>query len=135
MNTPESMKAELAAWNNGAGIDLESWIGCEGRFSLAVGYASIFWPTFTLIEGYILPQGVSEGSLRSWEQGGRSRQSIEWVINHVHIADIHYGREDISIDKLLVIGNVLKEIYEAKLAWQFPDRPCLVGTCDPGRSR
>ncbi|MGA8088563.1 MAG: hypothetical protein WCA10_14740 [Terracidiphilus sp.] len=126
MNTPESMKAELAAWNNGAGIDLESWIGCEGRFSLAVGYASIFWPTFTLIEGYILPQGVSEGSLRSWEQGGRSRQSIEWVMNHVHIADIHYGREDISIDKLLVIGNVLKEIYEAKLHWQFPDRPCSV---------
>jgi hypothetical protein len=126
MNTPESMKAELAAWNNGAGIDLESWIGCEGRFSLAVGYASIFWPAFTLIEGYILPKGVSEGSLRSWEQGGRSRQSIEWVMNHVHIADIHYGREDISIDKLLVIGNVLKEIYEAKLHWQFPDRPCSV---------
>lgn len=126
MNTPESMKAELAAWNNGAGIDLESWIGCEGRFSLAVGYASIFWPAFTLIEGYILPQGVSEGSLRSWEQGGRSRQSIECLINHVHIADIHYGGEDISIDKLLVIGNVLKEIYEAKLQWQFPDRPCTV---------
>jgi hypothetical protein len=126
MNTPESMKAELAAWNNGAGIDLESWIGCEGRFSLAVGYASIFWPAFTLVEGYILPQGVSEDSLRAWEQGGRSRQSIEWVINHVHIADIHYGREDISIDKLLVIGNVLKEIYEAKLHWQFPDRPCSV---------
>jgi hypothetical protein len=126
MNTPESMKAELAAWNNGAGIDLESWIGCEGRFSLAVGYATIFWPAFTLIEGYILPQGVSEGSLRSWEQGGRSRQSIEWVMNHVHIAHIHYGREDISIDKLLVIGNVLKEIYEAKLHWQFPDRPCSV---------
>ncbi len=126
MNTPESMKAELAAWNNGAGIDLESWIGCEGRFSLAVGYASIFWPAFTLIEGYILPQGVSEGSLRSWEQNGGSRQSIECVINHVHIADIHYGREDVSIDKLLVLGNVLKEIYEAKLSWQFPDRPCTV---------
>jgi hypothetical protein len=126
MNTPESMKAELAAWNNGAGIDLESWIGCEGRFSLAVGYASIFWPAFTLIEGYILPQGVSEDSLRSWEQNGRSRQSIECVMNHVHIADIHYGCGDISIDKLLVIGNVLKEIYEAKLNWQFPDRPCSV---------
>ena len=126
MDTPESMQAELAAWNNGAGIDLESWIGCEGRFSLAVGYASIFWPAFTLIEGYILPQGVSEGSLRSWERNGRSRQSIECVMNHVHIADIHYGCGDISIDKLLVIGNVLKEIYEAKLHWQFPDRPCSV---------
>jgi len=60
----------------------------------AVGYASIFWPAFTLLEGYILPQGVSEGSLRSWEQVGRSRQLIEWVMNHVHIADIHYGREE-----------------------------------------
>jgi hypothetical protein len=127
MNIPESMKAELATWNNGAGIDLESWISCEGRFSLAVGYTSIFWPAFTLIEGYILPQGVSEGSLRSFEQNGRSRKSIEWVMNHVHIADIHHrGCGDISIDKLLVIGNVLKEIYEAKLHWQFPDRPCSV---------
>ncbi len=25
MNVPESMKAELAAWNNGQGIDLESF--------------------------------------------------------------------------------------------------------------
>jgi len=126
MNTPESMQAELATWNNGAGIDLEGWISCEGRFSLAVGYASIFWPAFTLIEGHILPQGVSEGCLRSFEQNGRSRQSIEWIMNHVHIADIHHGCGDISIDKLLVIGKVLKEIYEAKLHWQFPDRPCSV---------
>lgn len=50
MDIPESMKAELAAWNNGDGIDLESWISCEGRFSFAVGYASIFWPAFTLFE-------------------------------------------------------------------------------------
>ena len=37
METPQSMKDELAAWNNGAGIDLESWVGCEGRFALASG--------------------------------------------------------------------------------------------------
>ena len=54
MDIPQSMKAELAAWNNGNGIDLESWISCEGRFSLAVGYASVFWPAFTLFEGYIV---------------------------------------------------------------------------------
>jgi len=40
----------LAAWNNGDGIDLESWVANEGNFSLAVGYASIFWPAFTLFE-------------------------------------------------------------------------------------
>lgn len=127
MNTPESMKAELAAWNNGDGIDLETWIGCEGRFSLAVGYASIFWPAFTLFEGYILPHGVSEDALRGFEQNESSRKSVEWVMNHVHIADIHHrGCGDISKDKLLVLGNVLKEIYEAKLHWQFPDCPCTV---------
>jgi hypothetical protein len=127
MDTPESMKAELAAWNNGNGIDLESWIGCEGKFSLAVGYASIFWPAFTLFEGYILPAGFTEDALRGFERNGRNRKSVEWVMNHLHIADIqHGGCPDISKDKMLVLGNVLKEIYEAKLQWQFPDRPCTV---------
>jgi hypothetical protein len=127
MDTPESMKAELAAWNNGNGIDLEAWIGCEGKFSLAVGYASIFWPAFTLFKGYILPAGVTEDALHGFERNGTSRKSIELLMNHLHIAYIqHYGCPDISKDKLLVLGNVLKEIYEAKLQWQFPDRPCTV---------
>jgi hypothetical protein len=127
MDIPESMKAELAAWNNGKGIDLESWIGCEGRFSLAVGYASIFWPALTLFEGYILFDGFSEENLRGFERLGRTRQSVEWVMNHLHLDGIqHFGCQDISKDKLLVLGNVLKEIYEAKLCWQFPDRPCTV---------
>jgi len=36
------------------------------------------------------------------------------------------GCEDASKDKLLLLGNVLKEVYQAKLLWQFPDRPCSV---------
>jgi hypothetical protein len=127
METPESMRAELATWNNGAGIDIESWIACEGNYSLAVGYASVFWPAFTLFEGYILPKGFSEDSLRGFEQNGTSRKSVEWVMNHLHIADIQYrGCVDLSKDKLVVLGHVLKEIYEAKLLWQFPDCPCTV---------
>jgi hypothetical protein len=46
MKLRQSMESELAAWNNGAGIDLASWVGCEGRFALAVGYATVFWPEF-----------------------------------------------------------------------------------------
>lgn len=127
MDTPESMKAELAAWNNGAGIDIETWVGCEGRFSLAVGYATVFWPSFTLFEGFILREGFSEGSLRGFQQNGRSRQSVEWLMNHLHIADIqYYGCGDASKDKLLLLGKILKEIYQAKLQWLWPDRPCTV---------
>lgn len=48
-------------------------------------------------------------------------------MNHLHIADIHhYGCEDLTRDKVMILGNILKEIYSAKLAWQFPDKPCFV---------
>jgi hypothetical protein len=135
MDTPESMRAELAAWNNGDGIDLGTWTQCEGKFSLAVGYASIFWPAFILFEDYILPDGFSEDALRSFERSGRGRKSVEWVMNHFHIDGIQArGCRDISKDKLLVLGNVLKEIYEAKLHWQFPDHPCTVELLIPDDS-
>ncbi len=128
MKIPESMKTELAAWNNGAGIDLESWVGCEGNFSLAVGYTTIFWPEFVEFDGYILQNGFLESGIRQFEsREGMTRQSIEWVNNHLHLEDIQYHScEDISKDKLVVLGNTLKEIYEAKLKYQFPDKPCVV---------
>ena len=136
MKTPDSMKAELSAWNNGAGatwnngagLDLETWVRSQGSFSLAVGYACIFWPEFVEFEGYILRKGFSETSLRGFEKHkGSTRQSVEWVMNHLHIAELQYaGRDDVSQDKIFLLGNVLKEIYQAKLRWQFPDRPCIV---------
>src|SRR5882757_5288018 len=127
MKVPDSMKAELSAWNNGKGIDLESWIGCEGNFSLAVGYASVFWPEFVEFDGYVLRKGFSEDSLRGFErQQAGNRKSVEWLMNHLHIQDIHYSAGDASKDKILLLGNLLKEIYQAKLEWQFPDRPCII---------
>ncbi len=128
MKTPDSMVADLAAWNNGTGIDLTSWVGCKGNFSLAVGYASIFWPEFVDFEGYILRSSFSESSLRGFEKReGIDRRSVEWVMNHLHIADIqHFGCPDVSKDKIVLLGNVLSEIYRAKLKWQFPELPCVV---------
>src|ERR1700730_3870165 len=128
MNPPDSMKAKLLAWNNGAGIDLKSWVGCEGNFSLAIGYATIFWPELVEFDGYILLKGSSESALRGLEQReGATRKSVECVMNHLHIADIqHLGCNDISKNKIFLLGNVLKEIYQAKLHWQFSDRPCIV---------
>jgi len=132
MNIPESMKEELGAWNNGKGIDLESWIACSGNFSLAVGYASIFCPEFVEFEGYIFEgedfceEAIS--SLRGFEsQEGSTPKSVEWVMNHLHIADLHYsGCEDLTADKILILGEKLKAIYEARLAHLFPDKPCIV---------
>ncbi len=128
MNIPSSMIAELSQWNSGKGIDLESWVGCEGRFSLAIGYLTIFWPEFEEIEGYIFRKGVSLDVVREFQsQGSSSRLSIEATINQSHLIDLqHRGCMDSSSDKLFLLGHALKEIYEAKLKWQFPDRPCKV---------
>jgi hypothetical protein len=133
MEIPASMKAELAAWNNGQGIDLESWVGCEGNFRLVVGYASIFWPKFIEFEDYIFVDGFLIDAVRGFEaQNGITPKSVEWHMNHLHIADIqYYGCPDVSKDKLIILGNTLKEIYEAKLKLNFPNKPCIVEFYEP----
>src|SRR5262245_15030365 len=122
--TPDSMSAELAAWNNGQGIDLLSWIGCTGSFSLAVGYAAVFWPQFISYEGYILREGFSADSLRGFEvQHAGDRRAVETVMNHLHIADLqHVGCVDLTQDKIILLGDTLREIHEVKLHHDFPDR-------------
>lgn len=124
----DSMKDELSAWNDGTGIDLESWIGCVGNFNLAVGYSSIFWPSFQELKGYILTAHANLANVETWEASqGMTPKSLEKVINHLHIADIqHSACEDIAKDKIVFLGETLKEIYQAKLAWQFPEKPCVV---------
>lgn len=129
---PASMRSELQAWNGGEGIGLESWVGCTGTFALAVGYASVFCPEFFEFEGYILRGSAADDAMiqniRGFEsQPGATPRSIEWVLNHIHIADIQYhGCPDIAADKLVTIGTTLKKIYEARLALLFPNKPCVV---------
>ncbi|MGL5005011.1 MAG: hypothetical protein ACRDAM_18885 [Casimicrobium sp.] len=122
------MKTELAAWNGGDGIDLETWIGCSGSFSLAIGYATLFWPEFVEHRDHVLRKDFSVEAFDGFAAGpDATRASIEWVMNHVHLSDIHHhGCDDLSKDKLLVLGNVLKEIYETKLASKFPMRTFVV---------
>ena len=126
---PEDMEEELGAWNNGAGIDLAGWISCEGSYQLAVGYTTVFWPKFKLLDGYIVPERTSQESIEGFEKTTPlDRRAVEWVLNHLHLVDIHYS--DVSTgatqERFVWLGNTLCEIYSAKLTWQFPDRPCEV---------
>lgn len=124
MKIPESMRCELQSWNGGEGINLESWVGCEGNYSLAIGYLEIFWPEFLEFEGYVLRKNFSEESLRSFELSlGGNRSAVEAVMNHLHISSLHYyGCADLTKDKVVILGQSLSEIYASKLKWQFPSR-------------
>jgi hypothetical protein len=119
---------ELPKWNNGAGIDVVSWIGCVGDFEKAIGYSTIFWPKFVEIVGFIVREGTTKDNIKSFEkQCGGERKQIESLINHLHIRDIQYWECPGSTpERLAYLGKVLKETYECKLKRDFPDRQLVV---------
>jgi hypothetical protein len=41
---------ELGTWNDGQGIDLESWANAVGRYDFAIAKAAIFWPDFVVYD-------------------------------------------------------------------------------------
>ena len=122
------MVDELRAWNDGAGIPLETWVECEGSYKLAVGYAAALWPEFEAIDKYILIEGRTKENILGFEnQANSTPKGVECVLNHFHLADLHnHDDENLSADKLLFLGSIIKEMWEAKLQKQFPNRPCTV---------
>ncbi|PJE26456.1 hypothetical protein SAMN06297129_3804 [Pseudooceanicola antarcticus] len=122
------MSDELGAWNNGDGIPLETWTAWEGNYKLAIGYAALLWPRFEAVGKYILVEGAGKENIEGFEnQVGSTAKGIETVLNHWHLTDLHHHDDDnLSADKLLFLGNIVKEMWEAKLRSQFPDRPCTV---------
>lgn len=129
----DSLIPDLKEWNNGNGVDPASWVGCEGNFRLAAAYTLIFWPTFVEIDGMVFRGSMDRFSLDSWLTGCDDDKScVEATANHLHIRDIHYrGCPDLSIERVVYLGNVLKQIYTAKLAAEFPGRSFVVEFYEP----
>ena len=125
---PPALAAELARWNDGAGIALDAWIACVGSPDLALGYATAFWPRIDLYRGYLLQDGWTPETVRAFEaRPGATPAGVEWVMNHRHVQDLHSGDSGtLTREHCLRLGTVLREITAAKLAWQYPDRPCEV---------
>jgi len=119
---------ELRDWNNGAGIDARSWVGCSGNFQLAVGYTTVFWPAFVEYDGMVLREGYFPESLEKWLQRyNGDKTAVEAMMNHQHIADVQfYGCPDATHERLIYLGRVLRQIYECKLRFQFPQKDILV---------
>jgi hypothetical protein len=120
---PNALIAELPRWNNGAGIDALSWIGCVGNFELAIGYSLIFWPRFVVVEDHVLRAGTTPDRLDAWrKQPGCERAGVEAMLNHLHIVDLHAVGEAVTEAQVRYLGRVLKAIHEVKLRADFPDR-------------
>lgn len=124
---------DLSRWNNGGGIDPEGWIACEGNFTLASAYSLIFWPEFVELDGMVFRAPMDRQSLESWKRSGAGGSGeLEALVNHLHILDLHHaGCPDASLERIVHLGSVLREIYAAKLAAQFPDKSFVVEFYEP----
>lgn len=129
----EQLIPELKDWNNGKGIDVESWIGCVGDFQKAIGYSTVFWPAFAEVEGCIVREGVTSKNVLDWlEQCKGDRAGVEATINHLHLQDLHHADcEDVTPERLAYLGRLLKEIYECKLKRDFPEKAFVVEFYEP----
>jgi hypothetical protein len=125
---PPSMREELTSFS--PPVDLAGWTQASGTFALAVGYMQVFWRDFVLVDDLIVPAGTTRDEIAL--ALGETPGDVELMLNHVHLAHLQWvGAPDISEDKLVFLGERLRDMWLAKLAWLFPDRPCLVEFIQP----
>jgi|GEM_PF-546467 len=115
--------AELKEWNNGDGIDVDSWIGCVGCFEHAIGYSRLFWPEFLEHDGAVFwKERFDEANYVSWMKALQgNREGVQAVMNHLHIVKMFPSEpEDPTSEQLVYLGRVLKDVWSTKLARDFP---------------
>lgn len=101
---------ELEEWDahNGGEMDPEGWAACMGSYSLACGYASLFWPHFTEAAGVVVRGPTDEAYVLSWLAGDNvNRQQVEATINHLHLLDVQHPGvyETVTDEQLSFLGK------------------------------
>ncbi len=125
----DALIPELKRWNNGAGIDIDSWIGCVGNYEQLIGYAHLLWPDFIEHDDCIFfADGFTEENYHAFmDRTQGNKQAVETVMNHQHIMALFCSAEPRpSREMILYVGRLLKEVWQAKLNRDFPNRKITV---------
>ena len=117
---------ETRDWNDGSGVSIAVWIGCIGSIDHAIGYGELFWPEFVELDGRVFFAGVTEDGYGGFmQQTGEDKRAVEAVLNHRHVLDLFSGAEP-TREQLVYLGRLLREMWAAKLASDFPARQFVV---------
>lgn len=119
---------ETRAWNDGKGIDANSWLSCVGSFAHAIAYGELFWPDFVEHDGCIFFAGFSEASYHGFlEQTKGNKKAVEGVMNHRHVLDLFPSDyANATRDQIVYLGRLLREMWETKLRRDFPQKTFVV---------
>jgi len=118
---------EMKDWNNGAGIDVDSWIQCMANHKILVGCARILWPSFVEHDGCILMgDSVDESNYQAFlKSANGNKRTVEATMNHQHVLHL-FATELPTRELVLYVGRLMKQIWQVKLAHDFPGRKITV---------
>jgi hypothetical protein len=117
------MIPELSTFLEGKPIDPELWLTNIGRYDHAVGYGSLFWPSFVEHDGCIFLGGRVPETYPKWRaKFGHDIEAIESMLNHRHILDLFPCAPRPKQALVAHFGGILKEMWSAKLTRDFPTR-------------
>ena len=90
-------------------------------------YRSLFWPDFIEHDGCVF-LAFNQQRYDEWlEQCGGDREQVEATMNHRHILDVlPQAVEEPTRDLVLTVGWLLRDVWEAKLRRDFPERAFTV---------
>jgi hypothetical protein len=122
MDDFKALIPQLKEWDNGKGIDIDSWLTFIGRYEEAIAYVRLFWPEFIKHDGCIFRASTfDEDNYQEWlVSTKRNRVATQSVMNHVHIIDLFPNSSPPNILQLDHLGKTLQEIWKCKLTQEFP---------------
>jgi hypothetical protein len=109
----------------GGSVGLWDYAARKGGTTLALAFASLFWPRLVEVDGCILLlERYDPAVFRQWQERlGDQHDAIERTVNHVHLWDLFDpASEDVPAGELDSLADVLAATWRAALAEQFPDR-------------
>jgi hypothetical protein len=122
---------ELKTW--ALPLSPEQLAACEGRYPVAIGYLSLFWPSFVEYNGMVFRgdelDEEDRASISRWlTTANGNKQAVEAMLNHFHIRDIQHPGiwGDATEKQIKFIGQTLKEAWASKLARDFPAKQFVV---------
>jgi hypothetical protein len=99
----------------------------------AIGFSELFWPPFIEYDSMVF-RGDSPVSpdarknIANWTASAKGeRWKVEQMLNHEHLIDLFSERyRQGQSDKIIYLARVVREMWEAKLKLDFPNRSFVV---------
>ncbi len=104
---------------------LHNYIESRGSTELAVAFTQLFWPEFIVRNDCVIrADGFDNQNFDQWwAQTSGNRRAIECAMNVLHTRDLVPSDETVLDDSVIdYLGNVIAEMWRARLLLLFPER-------------